>query len=180
MKRFNTTALPALLLLGSSLLVSACNAQPGPADGQAARTAPTAAPVVAAAAPAAQTLPPVTVHKSPDCGCCGGWVEHVRQAGFPVQVKDTAEMDAVKQRLGIAADMLSCHTAEVGGYLIEGHVPAADIQRLLAERPRARGLVLPGMPIGSPGMEMPNGYRQPFTVALLGDNGQLHRYAEHR
>lgn len=173
MNFFNRTALPALVLVGTSLLVSACQAAPGNTAAGAA-----SAPLPAAAA-ATQELPLVTVHKSPDCGCCGVWVEHVRAAGFPVHVNDTDDMLAIKQRLGLPDEMLSCHTAEVDGYVVEGHVPVADIQRLLSERPKARGLVLPGMPIGSPGMEAPDGYRQSFTVGLLEENGDVRGFSQH-
>ncbi|MDF9442702.1 MAG: copper amine oxidase [Lysobacteraceae bacterium SCN 69-123] len=119
------------------------------------------------------------VHKDANCGCCNGWIEHMRAAGFTVVAHDSTDMAAVKQRLGIPLSQASCHTAEVGGYVLEGHVPAADVQRLLREKPAARGLVLPGMPIGSPGMESPDGRRDAFTVALLGKDGTLQPYARH-
>lgn len=118
----------------------------------------------AVAAPA-----PVTVYKDPSCGCCGGWVEHLRQAGFSVTVVEDADLSEVKTRLGVPDDLLSCHTAEVGGYVIEGHVPAPAILRLLAERPQATGLAVPGMPPGSPGM---GGEPVPFEVMLFGPTGQ--------
>lgn len=178
MKRFMKIAVSAAWLLSTTLLVSACNASPGAATttGDSASAAATPAPL---ATPATTSLPLVTVHKSPDCGCCGVWVEHVRKAGFPVRVNDTGDMAAIKQRLGIPAEMQSCHTAEVDGYVVEGHVPVADIQRLLAERPQARGLVLPGMPIGSPGMESPDGYTQRFTVGLLEAGDEVRGFSEH-
>lgn len=182
MNFFNRTALPALVLVGTSLLVSACQAAPGNTAAGAASAPPAVADAVAAAAAAAaaaQELPLVTVHKSPECGCCGVWVEHVRAAGIPVRVNDTEDMLAIKQRMGIPDEMLSCHTAEVEGYVVEGHVPVADIQRLLSERPTARGLVLPGMPIGSPGMESPDGYRQSFTVGLLEQDGKVSGFSQH-
>lgn len=177
MNTFRGNMLPAVLLLGSTLMVSACNAAPGNNDRHSTDAA--AAAPVPSLAEAASTLPLMTVHKSPDCGCCGVWVEHARKAGFPVRVNDTDDMLAIKQRLGIPGDMLSCHTVEVDGYVVEGHVPIEDIQRLLSERPKARGLLLPGMPVGSPGMESPDGYRQPFTVALLLQDGELSRFADH-
>jgi hypothetical protein len=113
----------------------------------------------------------MVVHKSPTCGCCGLWVEHMQQAGFSVEVIETEDLAPVKERLGVPYGKGSCHTAEVDGYVIEGHVPAEDIRRLLAERPKARGLVLPGMPLGSPGMETPDGRVQPYTVELVADDG---------
>ena len=124
-------------------------------------------------------LPRMAVHKTPTCGCCGSWVEHVKQAGFAVDVHDVEDLGPVKERLGVPYAKGSCHTAEVGGYLIEGHVPAGDIKRLLAEKPDARGLVLPGMPLGSPGMEVPDGRQQPYTVELVRHDGSTEPFARH-
>ena len=134
-----------------------------------------------AAPPQAGTepLPRVLVHKNEYCGCCNGWVEHMRKAGFPVEVRNVDNLDPVKTRVGVPAGKGSCHTAEVGGYFIEGHVPAADVKRLLSERPDARGLVLPGMPLGSPGMESPDGRSVPYTVELVGPRGETTPYASH-
>lgn len=129
--------------------------------------------------PAKTALPPVLVHKSESCGCCGLWVDHLRAAGFAVEVRNSDDLQAVKQRLGIGPSMMSCHTAEVGGYFVEGHVPAADIQRLLAEKPDVKGLVLPGMPLGSPGMEMPDGRVQPYVVSSVDRQGRMSDYAHH-
>ena len=135
----------------------------------------------AAATPAMATagLPPVDVFKSPACGCCGAWVEHLRQAGFNVRVHVAEVLEPVRLRLGVPYGKGSCHTAEVGGYVVEGHVPAADILRLLAERPDARGLVLPGMPAGSPGMEVPGGHARPYTVEQIGHDGSARPWAVH-
>ncbi|HZV37470.1 MAG TPA: DUF411 domain-containing protein, partial [Pseudoxanthomonas sp.] len=112
-------------------------------------------------------------------GCCGLWVEHLRQAGFAVQVDDREDVNPVKQRLGVPYGKGSCHTAEVGGYFVEGHVPAGDIKRLLAERPDAKGLALPGMPAGSPGMELPDGTSPPYTVELVERDGRTRPFARH-
>ena len=95
----------------------------------------------------------VVVYKSPTCGCCSLWVDHLRANGFTVVAHDTSDMAAVKRRLGVPAGMESCHTAVVDGYVVEGHVPAADVTRLLAERPAVAGVAVPGMPMGAPGME---------------------------
>lgn len=95
----------------------------------------------------------ITVHKDPSCGCCGGWVEHVRRAGYAVSVIDTSDLETVKRRLWIPSDLWACHTAVLGEYVIEGHVPAHAVDRLLAERPAVAGIAVPGMPVGSPGME---------------------------
>jgi hypothetical protein len=132
----------------------------------AAMAAVLARPAVAAQAQEAT----ITVHRDPSCGCCAGWVQHLRDAGFVVQVEETADLDAVRNRLGIPSDLAACHTAEVAGYLIEGHVSAAAVRRLLSERPIAKGLAVPGMPIGSPGME--GGKPEPYTVVLFGADGQ--------
>jgi hypothetical protein len=114
--------------------------------------------------------PVITVHKDPTCGCCSGWVQHLQKAGFDTKVLDTRDLDAVKSRLGIPDDLAACHTAEVAGYIIEGHVPAAALKRFLAEKPKATGLAVPGMPIGSPGME--GGRPEKYDVVLFGPEGR--------
>ena len=172
--------LSAVLLAVVFATVSACaQAAEPPAAAQA--TAPVAAAAATPAAPldAEGTLPLLVVHKSPACGCCGLWVEHMQQAGFPVEVRDTNELGAVKERLGVPYGKGSCHTAEVAGYVIEGHVPADDVKRLLAERPDAKGLVLPGMPLGSPGMETPDGRTDSYTVELIANDGTTSAVARH-
>lgn len=122
--------------------------------------------------------PLVTVYKSPTCGCCGLWVDHMREAGFAVEVIEEQNLSPRKAELGVPPGMGSCHTATVGGYVIEGHVPADDVRRLLMERPPARGLAVPGMPIGSPGMEM-GSRRDPYTVWLLRQDGPPQAFAHH-
>ncbi len=112
--------------------------------------------------------PVVIVHKDPNCGCCSGWVEHIREAGFTVEVRDVPDLTRLKTRLGVPADLAACHTAEVSGYAIEGHVPAAALRRLLSEKPKAKGLAVPGMPVGSPGMEVPDGRMEEYDVVLFG------------
>lgn len=187
MERFNTMALgAAFALLGATAGCSASDqgspvaataaVAPAAASGQnpaAAADAGGTSPAIAAA------LPVVLVHKTPTCGCCGAWVEHMRAAGFPVQVEERADLEPVRQRLGVPYGKGSCHTAQVGGYFVEGHVPADDVKRLLAERPRARGLVVPGMPLGSPGMETPDGRVQPYTVERVEPDGTTAAYARH-
>lgn len=126
----------------------------------------------------AQRTQTVTVYKSPTCGCCGEWVKHLRSNGFKVEAHDVADLDPIKQKLGVRPELASCHTATVGGYTIEGHVPAADIKRLLAERPKkAKGLAVPGMPIGSPGME--TGPPQPYATLLFDAAGGTRVFARH-
>ena len=117
------------------------------AQGQQGTAAKSAQP--AARAP----LPAMTVYKSASCGCCKNWVEHARSSGFTVKTIDTEDLAAVKRDLGVPSRLQSCHTAVVGNYLVEGHVPAADVKRLLAEKPAVRGIAVPGMPLGAPGME---------------------------
>ncbi len=136
------------------------------------------APLAEASSPA-PALAPMVVHKSAYCGCCELWVEHMRQAGFAVEVRNVDNVNAIKQRVGVPLAKGSCHTAQVGGYFIEGHVPAEDVKRLLAEQPDARGLVVPGMPKGSPGMEVPDGSIDPYTVELVADDGSTSVFAQH-
>lgn len=140
---------------------------------------PVSAVVVKTPMPASQGLPLALVHKSPTCGCCGLWVDHLKEAGFQVEVRNAEDITPVKQRLGVPYGKGSCHTAEIGGYFVEGHVPAADIKRLLAEKPNAKGLVLPGMPMGSPGMEAADGKVQPYTVELVERDGTTSPFSAH-
>ena len=123
--------------------------------------------------------PRVVVHKNESCGCCKQWVAHLEHAGFAVQVINEDNLGPIKERVGVPYGKGSCHTAEVAGYFIEGHVPAADIQRLLRERPQARGLTVPGMPAGSPGMEVPSGKVDPYEVLLVAKDGSTTVYAHH-
>jgi hypothetical protein len=113
---------------------------------------------------AAQAVAPMTVFKDPNCGCCGAWVDHVRAKGFQAEVRIDPQMARVKTRLGVPVDLASCHTAVIEGYAIEGHVPAKAIERLLRERPALAGIAVPGMPIGSPGMEVEGQAPEPFKV----------------
>lgn len=120
----------------------------------------------------------VEVVKSPYCGCCTQWVEHLREHGFEVKVTETEDVAPVADRLGVPADLRSCHTASAAGYAIEGHIPASDVRKLLQERPQAAGLAVPGMPIGSPGMEQ-GGRTQPFATMLFRQDGQRTVFAYH-
>jgi hypothetical protein len=112
----------------------------------------------------------ILVHKDPNCSCCAGWVRHLKDAGFAVTVEETADLRPVRKRLGVPADLAACHTAEADGYVLEGHVPAVAVRRLLEKRPVATGLAVPGMPAGSPGME--GGVPQRYEVVLFGTNGR--------
>ena len=112
---------------------------------------------------------PMTVYRDPGCGCCEAWAKQAAQAGFDAKVINDTDMTAVKRKLGVPEELASCHTAMVAGYAVEGHVPFADVQQLLRERPAGvRGLAVPGMPAGSPGMETPDGTKQPYEVIAFG------------
>ena len=125
----------------------------------------------------AASSPMVTVYKNRACGCCGGWIEHMRAAGFQLRVYDVDDVTPQKQWLGVPLALASCHTAEVGGYAIEGHVPSDDVRRLLAECPAgARGLAVPGMVPGSPGMDGP---RTAYTTLLFDARGGTRPFARH-
>mgnify|MGYP006198126395 CR=1 FL=1 len=128
--------------------------------------------VLAQAKNPASPLPPLQVWKDPDCGCCNDWVAYLRADGFTVQTFDTGNT-AVRARLGLPQKLGSCHTALVGGYLIEGHVPASDVRALLQQKPKALGLAVPGMPVGSPGMDGPayGDRRDPYDVLLVARDG---------
>lgn len=119
----------------------------------------------------------VDVYKSPYCGCCQKWVEHLRQAGFSVRTHDVDDVPAARQRVGMPDHLGSCHSARVGGYAVEGHVPAADIRRLLKEKPKAIGLAVPAMPPGSPGME--SSRPQPYNTLLVRAGGETSVFARH-
>jgi hypothetical protein len=123
------------------------------------------------ATPAFAAGPQVTVFKNPSCGCCTAWVDHLKAAGFSVTVTEVPDTAGPRKLAGIAEKLGSCHTARVGGYALEGHVPVADIQRLLKERTDAIGLAVPGMPVGSPGMEVPGGHKDRYEVLLVERNG---------
>ena len=142
------------------------------------RAAMAAVPLLIATYAGAQAPQVIEVVKSPTCGCCNGWVAHLRRAGFRVRVTDTADVTPTARRLGVPDDLRSCHTASVGGYAIEGHVPAGDIVRLLRQRPAAAGLAVPGMPMGSPGMEH-GGHREPYQVILFTRAGRRKVFASH-
>ena len=114
----------------------------------------------------------VTVYRSPTCGCCTKWVDHMQEAGFEVELHEVSDVTAIKRMNGLPARLASCHTALVGGYLVEGHVPAVEVKRLLAEKPKIAGLAVPEMPIGSPGMEMPGVKAKPYDVLAFDSDGR--------
>lgn len=119
----------------------------------------------------AETLPPVTVYKSKYCGCCGEWIKHMEQNGFNVTTIETEALNEIKIKYGIPAPLASCHTALIGNFLVEGHTPASSIKRFLKDAPKnAVGLAVPGMPLGSPGMEQGN-MKQPYDVLAFDKQG---------
>lgn len=121
----------------------------------------------------------VEVYKTPTCGCCSKWVDHLKANGFAVRTTDLDDLDAIKKKHGVPVDLGSCHTAVVGGYVIEGHVPATDVRRLLKQRPRIAGIAVPSMPAGSPGMEVPSGKVQAYRVLAFENDGKTSIYASH-
>jgi hypothetical protein len=121
----------------------------------------------------------LTIYKSSTCGCCAKWVDHVKAAGFTTVVHDDEDMEGVKDNLGVPQGVRSCHTAQVEKYLIEGHVPAEDIQRLLKERPKVAGLAVPGMPASTPGMAVPGEPHEPYETVAFRLDGTTTTYAKH-
>lgn len=149
---------------------------PGTLAGMAASIA-IAAGIAATSLPGPAFAAEIAVYKSPWCGCCEGWVEHMRANGHTVRTENLEDLDPIKKMAGVPERLQSCHTAMVDGYVIEGHVPAEDVARLLAERPKARGLAAPGMPAGSPGME--GSAPAPYTVMIFQPDGTASVYAKH-
>lgn len=148
----------ALALTGAGGAIEAATPTSGPATPEAGMTVPL-------------NTPKLSVFKDPTCGCCSGWVEHMKKNGFEVAVTESADMSAVKKSAGIPAALGSCHTGRIGKYFIEGHVPAADVKALLKANPDALGLTVPGMPAGSPGMELASGMTQSYDVHLVHKDG---------
>lgn len=143
------------LLLAAAALIAACQAQ---------------SPEEMAPTESTSSAPNMTVYHDPDCDCCSKWIDHMRVNGFAVEAVPTRDMNRMKRDLGVPRNLPSCHTAVVGDYVIEGHVPAGDVKRLLAEQPDARGLSVPGMPLGSPGMEMGD-RRMAYDVIQFHEDG---------
>lgn len=167
--------------LAAVLLLVACDRSEAPpvATGDHATTATPhgaqgePAQVAASATPDSNLV--AVVYKDANCGCCSKWVDHIRDAGFKAVAHDVTDLDAIKRRNGIPGALHSCHTAEIGGYLVEGHVPADLIQKMLRERPDIAGLAVPGMPVGSPGMEWT--YSEPYEVIAFTRSGATSVYA---
>jgi len=126
----------------------------------------------------AQTRSPIRIYKDPSCGCCNQWADHLTANGFPVRIENSADLQSLKASFGMTPELMSCHTALIGNYVIEGHVPAHAIRRLLEERPDATGLAVPGMPTGSPGME--GGEMETYSVILFGRGGRRQMFGRYR
>ena len=158
-------------LAAGGLAVAGCGARERKAS-EAEETARTETP----SDPQAK-LAAMTVYRDPSCGCCKAWADIARNAGYEVTLIDHSDMPAIKRQYGVPEELLSCHTAVVDGYAVEGHVPLDDVKRLLAERPAGiRGIAVAGMPMGSPGMEVPDGTKQPFQVMAFGVDGKTSDY----
>ena len=127
---------------------------------------------------AAEQLPTVEIYKSPYCGCCEQWIAHMRNSGFKLSIHNVRDVTPVRENFGVPESMASCHTAVVGGYAVEGHVPAVDVKRLLRDRPAAAGIAVPGMVPGSPGMEQGQG-KDPYYVMLFSKGGSPTVFARH-
>jgi hypothetical protein len=119
---------------------------------------------------------PISVYKSPSCGCCVQWIDYMRKNGFDPKVQDVENIGALKLKLGVRAEFSSCHTSEIGGYVVEGHVPVEVVQRLLKERPKIAGIAVPNMPAGSPGMEVPDGRKDPYNILAFTSDGKTTVY----
>jgi len=136
------------------------------------------APLALLACAETATAATLIVTKSAYCGCCKHWVEHMKKAGFTVEVRDVEDVTPTARRLGVPDNLRSCHTSTVGGYVIEGHVPASDVRRLLSAKPKATGMAVPGMVVGSPGMEQ-GGQKVPYKVVLFDKSGKTRVFASH-
>ncbi len=139
-----------------------------------------AGPLLVCAPPAWAASPPLTVYKTASCGCCKGWITIMARAGYSPKVVVIEDVSPIGKKHGVPFELSSCHLATIGGYVTVGHVPPADIARLLKERPKALGLTVPGMPLGSPGMETPDGRKEPYHTLLLLAGGKTRIFARHQ
>ncbi|WP_264325282.1 DUF411 domain-containing protein [Romeriopsis navalis] len=162
----------AVLAIGSNLYTSHLNRMTdGNVNASAQKHTILASPIVPQSAP-------IVSYRSPTCGCCGEWVKRMQAVGFTVEDNITENLDAIKKQHNLPNDLAACHTAIAAGYVIEGHIPAADIQRLLAEKPKIAGIAVPGMPIGSPGMESGN-IRESYATYSFTKDGKVTIFQEH-
>lgn len=168
---FTRRTFMAAVVAGGALAAAGCGS-PQRNDAGGTEEANTTARAGGAPAVAPQ-LAAMTVYRDPSCGCCEAWAEIARNAGYPVELIDHPDMPAIKRQYGVPDELLSCHTAIVGGYAIEGHVPMEEVKRLLTDKPAGvRGIAVAGMPLGSPGMEVPDGTKEPFRVMAFDANGR--------
>jgi len=160
------------LAIAMAFAASACSKQ-----SESPREESSGPKMVAASAPSASSVasPAIKVYKTPQCGCCKAWVAHLEEAGFKVEVVDMPDLSAVKTKYGVKPELQACHTAVVGNYTIEGHVPADLIVKMLNEKPAIAGLAVPGMPSGSPGME--GGMKESYDVLSFDKTGHTSVYA---
>jgi hypothetical protein len=162
-------------------MIAACSkSAPATADSSTRATPDARTASATPASPASNTglaEQTLVVYKTPTCGCCKGWVKSMENAGFKVEVHDLPDLASIKSAAGVPDSLQACHTARIGGYVVEGHVPAADIRRMLAERPDIAGIATPGMPMGSPGME--GAYADHYDVMTFGGNARSTVYASH-
>lgn len=166
-RRLFTSGLLFSGLIATGVAMAGCSTTDGPT-----------AQIVAGSVEQAAVDAELTVFRSPTCGCCGKWIEHMEAVGFQVKDEVTENMTAIKEQYGVPAQLASCHTTVVDGYVIEGHIPSTDVQRLLTEKPDVAGIAVPGMPIGSPGMESGD-YVEPYTVFSFQEDGTTAAFAEH-
>lgn len=162
------------MAVAMAFAMTACSKEKAEAPAMAAEPAPAVAPAAINVSSVASATP-VKVYKDPNCGCCKEWIKHLEQNGFKVEVVDMPDLSAVKAKYGVTPELLSCHTAVVGNYTVEGHVPADLIVKMLNEKPAIAGLAVPGMPMGSPGME--GGTKQSYDVLTFDKAGKTAVYA---
>lgn len=167
---YSRRSLLGLFAVAGGALLAGCDRKPAAAAGAVAAGA--------SQAPAKGTSTvPMLVYRDPECGCCEAWADIARAAGYAVTVENRADMAAVKARYGVPGELASCHTAIVGGYAIEGHLPMPHVAKLLRDKPRdIRGIAVPGMPRGSPGMEMPDGSTDAFEVMAFAGDGKVSQF----
>jgi hypothetical protein len=166
----STVTFLALIILG------ACGGAEAAQESSAASESLVESAAQAATVPPTQESPAAVVYKTEGCGCCNGWVDHLQAAGFQVDARNVRDLMSVKVDAGVPADLSSCHTAIIDGYVVEGHVPAYVVRKLLKERPEITGITVPGMPVGSPGMEGPN--PKPYQVLAVDHEGNRTVFAE--
>ena len=174
-------ALLAGIAASSALLVSGCSgAEKGNTAGQGDASGLPPGEASSGSATRAGSALVMKVHRDPSCGCCESWAQIARHAGYRVDLQDDTDMAGVKRRLGVPEELASCHTTEIDGMVVEGHVPLDDVTRLLRQKPPGiRGIAVPGMPAGSPGMEVPGGIRQPFEVMAFDTSGKISVFPGH-